>query len=51
MAATRAIVLYGRIDSGNVQKVLWTLDELNIKYDRVDAGKKFDLNKSNPNYT
>ena len=30
--------LWGRISSVNVQKVLWTLAELGIDYDREDAG-------------
>jgi glutathione S-transferase len=30
--------LWGRVNSINVQKVLWTLDELKVPYDRVDAG-------------
>jgi glutathione S-transferase len=30
--------LWGRINSINVQKVLWTLDELKVPYERTDAG-------------
>jgi len=30
--------LWGRINSINVQKVLWALAELNVPYERTDAG-------------
>ena len=30
--------LWGRVSSVNVQKVLWTLAELGLKYPRIDAG-------------
>jgi glutathione S-transferase len=33
--------IWGRTTSINVQKVLWCCAELNLKYDRVDAGGKF----------
>jgi len=32
------IRIWGRKSSVNVQLVLWTLDELNLAYQRVDAG-------------
>jgi glutathione S-transferase len=32
------ITLYGRRNSINVQKALWTLDELGLGFDHVDAG-------------
>jgi hypothetical protein len=32
------IRVWGRKSSVNVQLVLWTLDELNLAYQRVDAG-------------
>jgi len=35
--------LWGRINSINVQKVLWTLDELKIPYERTDAGLQFGV--------
>jgi glutathione S-transferase len=47
--------LWGRVNSINVQKVLWTLDELKVPYDRVDAGMAFGIvdepfyKKMNPN--
>ncbi|CUH68057.1 Glutathione S-transferase GstB [Thalassovita gelatinovora] len=33
--------LWGRTTSVNVQKVLWTLEELGLDYDRLDAGGAF----------
>ena len=30
--------LWGRVSSVNVQKVLWMLAELDLDYDRIDAG-------------
>lgn len=36
-----SIVLYGRVNSVNVQKVLWVLDETETTYDRVEAGGSF----------
>ena len=33
--------LWGRTSSSNVMKVLWTLDELGLPYDRIDAGGAF----------
>jgi glutathione S-transferase len=47
--------LWGRVNSINVQKVLWTLDELGVRYERVDAGLHFGVvnepfyRKMNPN--
>src|SRR4029079_8541493 len=32
------IKVWGRTNSINVQKVLWTLGELNLRYERIDAG-------------
>src|SRR6266496_3889646 len=37
------IKLWGRTNSLNVQKVLWTLAELDLAYERVDAGLKFGV--------
>src|SRR5436190_8539005 len=37
------IKLWGRTNSLNVQKVLWTLAELDVAYERVDAGLKFGV--------
>jgi glutathione S-transferase len=33
--------LLGRATSGNVQKVLWLLEELGLEYDREDYGRQF----------
>lgn len=47
--------LWGRVNSSNVQKVLWLCEELNIPYDRTDAGMQFGVvnepayRKMNPN--
>jgi glutathione S-transferase len=47
--------LWGRINSINVQKVLWALDELKVPYERSDAGMQFGVvnepfyRKMNPN--
>src|SRR5260370_1546277 len=37
------IKLWGRTNSLNVQKVLWTLAELDLAYERTDAGMKFGV--------
>jgi glutathione S-transferase len=47
--------VWGRANSINVQKVLWTLDELNVPFERIDAGLHFgvvntpEYRKMNPN--
>ncbi|AOB32143.1 glutathione S-transferase [Bordetella sp. H567] len=38
------IRIWGRVNSVNVQKVLWCCDELSLPYDRVDAGLHFGRN-------
>lgn len=35
------ITIWGRKSSFNVQKVLWTLDELGIEYEHCNAGGSF----------
>ena len=35
--------LWGRINSINVQKVLWALDELGVACERIDAGMQFGV--------
>jgi glutathione S-transferase len=35
--------VWGRINSTNVQKVLWCLEELGLDYERIDAGAKFGV--------
>lgn len=32
------VTIWGRADSANVQKVLWACDEMNIVFERIDAG-------------
>ena len=47
--------IWGRVNSLNVQKVMWTLDELGVAHERIDAGLQFGKNrepwylKMNPN--
>ncbi len=38
--------LWGRVNSINVMKVLWTLAELGLPYERVDAGMQFGIVES-----
>ena len=38
------LTIYGRTNSVNVQKVLWCLAELDVPYERIDAGLKFGKN-------
>ena len=38
------IKIWGRANSVNVQKVLWCLRELDLDYDRIDAGMAFGKN-------
>ncbi len=35
------ITVWGRSSSANVQKVIWTMDELNVPYERLDRGREF----------
>jgi glutathione S-transferase len=37
------LVIWGRTNSINVQKVLWCCEELALSYDRKDAGGKFGI--------
>lgn len=37
------LVIWGRTNSVNVQKVLWCCEELGVAYDRIDAGGPFGL--------
>lgn len=49
------IVVHGRANSSNVQKVLWLLDEIGLPFQRIDRGGKFgglddpDYRALNPN--
>lgn len=40
------LTLWGRLNSINVQKVLWTLEELQLPFQRIDAGMQFGVNKT-----
>lgn len=40
----KQLTIWGRANSVNVQKVLWCLRELDLAYDRVDAGMQFGKN-------
>ena len=35
------LTIWGRANSVNVQKVLWCLAELDLPYERIDAGMSF----------
>src|SRR2546430_16320674 len=43
MREVLVLKLWGRVNSINVQKVLWALDELRVPYERVDAGMAFGV--------
>ena len=49
------ITVYGRRNSVNVQKVMWTLGELDLEYERHDVGGSHgypaDYDDMNPNHT
>ena len=40
----KQLTIWGRANSVNVQKVLWCLRELDLSYDRIDAGMQFGKN-------
>jgi glutathione S-transferase len=42
------LTIWGRANSVNVQKVLWCLRELDLTYDRIDAGMQFGKNNEAP---
>src|SRR2546425_7112685 len=42
--------LLGRKTSGNVQKVMWLLEELKLPYTREDYGRQFNNNTQSPEY-
>jgi glutathione S-transferase len=44
-----ALTIWGRANSINVQKVLWCCAELNLPYQRIDAGGKFGVSDT-PEY-
>lgn len=41
--------IWGRINSINVQKVLWCCDEVGVPFERIDAGMQFGVNNT-PEY-
>ncbi|MBK8324432.1 MAG: glutathione S-transferase [Betaproteobacteria bacterium] len=41
--------IWGRITSVNVQKVVWSADEMGLAYERIDAGGAFGITQS-PEY-
>lgn len=41
--------VWGRTNSVNVKKALWAIEELDLKYERIDAGMQFGVNKT-PEY-
>jgi glutathione S-transferase len=43
------IAIWGRANSVNVQKVLWCLHELDLAYERIDAGMAYGKNRE-PEY-
>ena len=49
MADNEQITIWGRANSVNVQKVLWCLHELDLAYERIDAGMAFGRNRE-PDY-
>jgi glutathione S-transferase len=42
--ANSGLTIWGRANSVNVQKVLWCLAELDLAYERIDAGMQFGHN-------
>ena len=44
-SAQGQITIWGRANSVNVQKVLWCLCELDLAYERIDAGMAFGKNR------
>ena len=44
MADNGQLTIWGRANSVNVQKVLWCLAELDLAYERIDAGMQFGQN-------
>ena len=40
------LIIWGRANSINVQKVLWTCEDLSIPFKRIDAGMEYGVNKT-----
>ena len=49
MPESKGLTIWGRANSVNVQKVLWCLCELDLAYERIDAGMQFGRN-GEPDY-
>ena len=49
MPNVKSLKIWGRPNSVNVQKVLWCLRELDLAYERIDAGMQFGRNNE-PDY-
>jgi glutathione S-transferase len=43
---TPNITVWGRLNSSNVQKVVWALDAVGLAYRRVEAGRHFGVNNT-----
>jgi glutathione S-transferase len=43
------LTIWGRVNSVNVKKALWAAEELGLRYERIDAGLQFGVNKT-PEY-
>ena len=40
------LTIWGRLNSINVQKVLWLCEDMNLPFHRIDAGMEFGVNKT-----
>ena len=38
--------IWGRVNSVNVKKALWAVEELGLRYERIDAGLQFGVNNT-----
>ena len=46
---SKGLTIWGRANSVNVQKVLWCLAELDVPFERIDAGMQFGVTRE-PHY-
>jgi len=44
VSSDKRLTIWGRLNSVNVQKVLWCLAELELDFERIDAGMQFGRN-------
>ena len=42
------LIIHGRRNSSNVQKVVWALNEMEVSYERLDVGGEFGIVKEPP---